>query len=74
MNTDGLKCRCGWNGKKEHPCHGMTYTCRKPGTERFVRTNACLSGTQTKFGVYITYACDLCWESYLATVGEGTTK
>lgn len=58
------QCRCGHSGDGPHPCHGNGYACKKPSSQRFIVTNASLSGVQTKFGTYQTWACDECWEDY----------
>lgn len=60
------ECRCGrWDGTGPHPCHGFGYTCENEGTERMVSRPVSLAGMQMKVEVYITYACDSCWEAYL---------
>jgi hypothetical protein len=54
-------CRCGWDSTGDHPCH----RCRERfGTRRFVTRPVALSGTQTKFGAYETWACDRCWDEF----------
>ena len=67
-------CRCGWDGKGDHPCHGKGYTCGKPGTPRFVTYLTCLAGVQPKVGAYDTIACDECWEDYKRTREEWVKK
>lgn len=69
MSSDVLsgevKCRCGWDGVGEHPCHANAYTCRKPATRRFYNARpAALAGMQMKFEVKDTFACDECWEKF----------
>lgn len=60
-------CRCGYEGVGEHPCHAGGYNCRKPATQRFYDARpAGLPGTQIKLSVNDTWACDECWENYLA--------
>jgi hypothetical protein len=56
-------CRCGWDGKGEHPCHWGAYTCRKPAKQRFYGAHlACLAGMQPKLGIHETWACDEHWD------------
>lgn len=61
-------CRCGWDGKGDHPCHGLAYTCRKPATLRFYMPSwkFSLAGAQLKFSVTETWACDECWVGFSA--------
>lgn len=66
-------CRCGWDGKGDHPCHGRAYECKKPGKERFYNTGApfSLAGAQMKFVVSQTIACDECWAEFSAKLKKG---
>lgn len=62
---DEKKCRCGWDGQGEHPCHADAYTCRKPAQHRFYNPQFVgLAGVQMKMQVTDTYACDACWEKF----------
>jgi len=58
------KCRCGWEGEGQHPCHGKGYQCKSPALPRFVATSGGLSGSQIKTAAYQTWACDSCWEEF----------
>lgn len=59
-------CRCGWTGVGEHPCHGLAYTCRKPGKDRYYEPHKLysLAGSQMKLSVTKTTACDECWGEF----------
>ena len=58
-------CRCGWDGKGHHPCHGFAYTCRQPSTQRFYDPQPVgLAGVQMKLQVKDTWSCDPCWERF----------
>ena len=60
-----MKCRCGHEGNKEHPCHGKGYICGKPSIQRFYNAKpATLAGSSMKFDVMETWACDECWEAF----------
>ena len=60
-----MKCRCGWEGKGDHPCHKNRYTCKAPAKQRFYNPKAtALAGMQLKFEVRDTWACDECWEDF----------
>lgn len=63
-------CRCGWNGKGQHPCHGKRYTCRNPGISRlyYPHSRFSLAGTQLKFSMRETFACEECWKSFQGQV------
>lgn len=59
------KCRCGWDGQGDHPCHAGKYTCGKPGTERVIAGGwAVLAGNHPKLDAYVTYACDEHWKIF----------
>ena len=60
-------CRCGYNGEGDHPCHGNGYACRKPATRRFYSPRMVgLAGMQFKVQMTDTWACDECWQAFLA--------
>lgn len=64
-----MPCRCGFDESEsgDHPCHARGYTCRKPAKLRFYGPKTvALAGVQLKFEVSSTWACDECWEKYLA--------
>lgn len=60
------RCRCGWDGTGDHPCHYKNYTCRKPAKERLYLPSMkfSLAGAQLKFSMSKTFACDECWEDF----------
>lgn len=58
------KCRCGFAGEGEHPCHGFAYTCRQPAKPRFDANLVALAGAQMKAQATKTFACDECWSRY----------
>lgn len=74
-------CRCGhaMHADGPHPCHGEEYTCRKPAKARFIAKplgSYALAGMQMKMTGYLTFACDECWEKYVAerkAATEGNT-
>lgn len=58
-------CRCGWDGKDFHPCHGRGYTCRQPAKARIYNPQpVTLAGQSMKVSVEQTFACDECWEYF----------
>ncbi len=60
-----LKCRCGYEGVGDHPCHAKLYTCRKSAEQRFYNPKiVSLAGIQMKLEVTDTWACNECWEEY----------
>ena len=65
------KCRCGWDGNGEHPCHYNGYTCRKPAKQRFYNPQpVALAGMQPKLQVSESWACDECWEEFKVLLKE----
>ncbi len=61
-----MKCRCGFNGTGDHPCHSNGYSCGKPAKHRFYNAKGvALTGLQMKVQMNDTYACDECWNIYL---------
>lgn len=66
------RCRCGYDGEDyAHPCHGAGYTCRRPARHRFyVEGPAALSGVQMKLNMRDTWACDICWTSWIRDVSS----
>ncbi len=66
-----MACRCGHEGGEPHPCHGQRYTCRAPAKHRLYNPYlASLAGVQMKVVAYDTWACDPCWEKFLAARKE----
>lgn len=66
-----MKCRCGWDGQGEHPCHGNNNTCRKPAKRRLYDARpVALAGVQMKFQASETFACDACWKAYQYFLGN----
>jgi hypothetical protein len=71
LSVTDTKCRCGWNGEGDHPCHYGAYTCGKPATQRFYNARpVCLAGAQLKFGVMETWACDDHWAEWQSDIKE----
>lgn len=66
MTNKNEVCRCGWDGKGDHPCHGKGYTCRKPAKERFYESHKlyALAGMQLKMSMLRTFGCDECWKEF----------
>ena len=62
------KCRCGWNGTGDHPCHNNGYSCGAPAKERWYSPPylASLAGVQMKLSMHQTVACDKCWAVFSA--------
>ncbi len=62
-----VACRCGWDGKGEHPCHARAYTCTNPGTARYYEPHKMysLAGAMPKISAVQTYACDECWSAFI---------
>lgn len=69
----GMACRCGWEGRGPHPCHGWFYNCDNPGTPRYVTRSVGIAGARLKVGAYRTFACDECWGAFLRSQ-LGTNK
>lgn len=63
------KCRCGWDGSGDHPCHYRNYTCKAAATARFYEPTLhySIAGQQDKRSVVETFACDACWADFLET-------
>lgn len=62
------RCRCGWDGTGEHPCH----CCKdQPGTMRLYDPRLVpLAGMQMKFEMRDTNACDGCWTWFQAYMAD----
>jgi hypothetical protein len=59
------KCRCGYDGNGDHPCHGGNYLCKRPATQRFYDCKfVSLAGMQMKVQTSDTWACDECWDIF----------
>lgn len=60
-------CRCGYDGRGDHPCHANAYSCKKSAKIRFYNPQrVALAGFQLKVQMTDSWACDDCWCKFVA--------